>query len=146
MGLVRKEHWDTRFFHPFLLERAKVPFSWNGNDCCLFTADAINSITGVDIAAELRGKYKTKIGALKAIKSVTGGSTTEDAVAYVANKHGLEEYPTPLLVKRGDLVLVQNGDDLISAVLHLNGREAVSVAEEGLVILPITSVKRAWRV
>jgi hypothetical protein len=104
------------------------------------------SFTGTDIAVDFRGKYKTQAGALRTIKSVTGGSTAEDAVAYCANKFGLIEYSTSLLAQRGDLVIMENGDNLISGVIHLNGRDAISVSEEGLVRLPTTSVKRAWRV
>lgn len=146
MSLDKHNHWHTRHFNDFLISSATTPFKYGSWDCCLFAADAIKSFTDVDIADDFRGKYTTKLGALKAIKSVTGGSSIEDAVAYCANKHGLVEHTFPLMAKRGDLVLVDNSGELIAGVVHLNGRHAISVSESGLVRLPITSVKRSWSV
>lgn len=146
MPLTRTEHWATREFHDFLLSRAATPFAWGTNDCCLFPADAIESFTGVDLAAEFRGKYTDQASALAAIKSVANGATVADAAAYCADKHGLREWPLPMLAKRGDLVVIQQPDGLIAGVVHLNGRHVVSVSETGLVRLPITAVKRAWAV
>jgi uncharacterized protein DUF6950 len=83
---------------------------------------------------------------MKAIKTVTGGTTVADAAAYCANKYGLVEHQYPLMAKRGDLVVIENGTDLIAGVVHLSGRDVISVSETGLVRLPITSIKRSWSV
>lgn len=146
MPLQRLPFWDTQLLHKFLLDNAKIPFCWGSNDCCTFAADAIKSFTGTDIAEDFRGKYKTQTGAIKAIKAITGGSTAEDAVAYVANKHGLVEYKFPLMAKRGDLVVFHNGVDVLAGVVHLTGRHVLSVNDSGAVKLPITDIKRAWAV
>jgi len=58
----------------------------------------------------------------------------------------LIEYEHPLSAKRGDLVLVKNGDTVICGVIHLNGKHVISVGPKGLVRLPITAVVRAWAV
>lgn len=142
--LTRTTHWSTQEFHQFLLSREKSPFEYGRNDCALFSADAIKSFTGVDIAEDFRTKYKTQTGALKAIKKVTGGESVEDVANYVANKYSLKEYEHCLCAKRGDLVLVDNGGTLIFAVVHLSGRHVISVSETGLVRLPLTSIKRSW--
>ncbi len=144
MALQRKEHWQTRDFHAFLLERVHTSFSWGINDCCLFAADAILAITGTDIANDFRGKYYDQESAFALIKSVTGGETVADAAAHCAAKYGLIEHQHPFMAKRGDLVVIQNGQNLIAGVVHLNGRHAVSVTESGIVRLPITSVVRSW--
>lgn len=146
MALTRNEHWATRGFHQFLLGRSKEPFIWGTNDCCTFTADAIQSITGVDIASDFRGKYTDKVSAFRAIKQITGGSTVSDAAAYCAAKHGLVELQYPLMAQRGDLVIVEEAGELIAGVVHLNGRHVVLVGEEGLKRQSIRNVKRAWRV
>jgi hypothetical protein len=146
MPLTRTEHWATREFHAFLLDRARVPFAWGTNDCCLFPADAIDSFTGVDLAADFRGKYTDQASALAAIKSVANGETVGDAAAYCADKHGLKEWPFPLQAKRGDLVVIDQPGGLIAGVVHLNGRHVITVSETGLVRLPITAAKRAWAV
>lgn len=146
MAVKRLEHWATRSYHNFLLQRAKMPFAWSTNDCCTFAADAVLAITGTDIAAHFRGKYTDRPTAFKAIKEVAGGSTVADAAAYCAATFGLPELEYPLKARRGDLVLVQQGNELIAGVVHLNGRHVVVVGEEGLKKQSIKNIKRAWRV
>ena len=54
---------------PEILERYRnAPFEWGECDCCLFAADVVRDLTGVDYAAEFRGRYSTKIGAARLIK------------------------------------------------------------------------------
>jgi len=151
MALVRVQHWAERALHTFLLENANKPFKWGTNDCCLWVGDAIQAVTGVDIAADFRGKYTTKAQAFALIKTLTNGTTVADAAAYCAAQHGLPELPKPLFAQRGDLVIAQNGsatgpDSLIAGIVHLNGRHVVTVGPKGLIRLPITTVTRAWRV
>jgi len=146
MPLQKHEHWDTESFHDFLLAHATSPFIWGQNDCCLFAANAIESFTGTDIADDFRGKYTNHDSAFALIETLTGGTTVADAAAHCAAKHGLVEHQYPLMAKRGDLVVIANGDTLIAGVTHLNGRHVVTVTESGLVRLPITKVVRSWAV
>jgi hypothetical protein len=150
--LVKKPHWHTRAFDPFLREREKMPFAWGTNDCCIFAADAILANTGTDIADDFRAKYTTQLGAFKTIREVTGGISVADAAAHCAVKHGLIEHTHPLMAKRGDLVVIENAGALIAGVIHLNGMHVISVSETGLVRLPIIdlngkpNVVRAWSI
>jgi hypothetical protein len=146
MALQKKEHWQTRAYHAFLLERARVPFAWGANDCALFAADGILAITGTDIADDFRGKYSTEAEAFALIKTVTGGTTVADAAAWCANKHGLRERVHPLMAQRGDLVVVESSGLLISGLVHLNGRHVVVASGKGLNRLPIMNVKRSWEI
>jgi hypothetical protein len=152
MALKKHDHWHTRAFDTFLRERAEMPFAWGSNDCALFAADAILANTGTDIAADFRGKYTTQLGALRTIQEVTGGTSVADAAAYCAVKHGLTEHIHPLMAQRGDLVVIDNGGNLIAGVIHLNGMHAISVSETGLVRLPIAdlngkpNIVRAWSI
>lgn len=146
MALTRVQHWATRAFHTFLLESKDKEFAWGSWDCCMFVADAIQAITGVDIADDFRGKYSDQASAMQVIKTVTGGSTVADAAAYCAVKHGLSELQSPLMAQRGDLVIVKDAVGLVAGVVHLNGRHVVVVGEGGLKRQPITNVTRAWRV
>ena len=148
MALTRTEHWATRELQQFLLARAKTPFAWGSNDCCLFPADAIEAFTGIDIADDFRNKYATEADAWALIKTVTGGATVADAAAWCANKHGLVEWPQPLFAQRGDLVVIENAGNLIAGIVHLTGRHVVTMAETGIVKFPITRslIKKAWRV
>jgi hypothetical protein len=121
---------------------------WGANDCALFAADAIEAMTGVDIAADFRGKYHDEASALALIHSITGGSTVADAAAYCAAQHGLVEWtqpdpgtpgsrlPAPLLARRGDLVVLPDAGRIIAGVVHLNGRDVAVVGEAGLKRIP----------
>jgi cell wall-associated NlpC family hydrolase len=145
MSLVKKEHWLTEDFPEFLVQRRNVPFAWGSNDCATFAADAIKAITGTDIADDFRGKYTTERGAFKSVKAVAGGSTVVDAAAYCAEKHGLIEHQYPLMAKRGDLVIVRNGDGgEIAGIVSLNGRHVLSPGDSGLALFSIIDITRAW--
>ncbi len=145
MPLKRTPHWATRELHQHLLDRAGQPHAYGSNDCCTFAADGIRAMTGVDIAEDFRG-YSTEIGALAAIRKVTGGFSVEDAVAYCARKYGLVELDHPLTAQRGDLVLLNEADGLKMGLVHLSGTCAVVPGECALRRVPLTDIKRAWRV
>jgi hypothetical protein len=151
MSLKRTQHWATREYNAHLLQHANAPFEWGVNDCCTFAANAIQAFTAVDIADQFRGRYHDEASAFALIKTVTGKgddpkTAVADAVEYCANRHGLTEHTHPLLAKRGDLVVVRNGTNLLAGVVHLNGKHVVSTSPSGLVRLPITAVVRAWAV
>lgn len=143
MAIKRKHDWDTAALHTFLLARAHTPFSWAHNDCATFSADGILAMTGTDIMAELRG-YTTQAEAIAKITAVTGGHTLEDAIVWVAAKHGLTERKHVLMAQRGDLVLYRNGSDYAAGLVHLNGRDIVSPGSKGIMRMPLTSAYRAW--
>ena len=63
--LVRFPDWPERLA-AFLESRRESPKKWGYNDCGMFCADAIEVMTGVDMAEELRS-YDSPCGALKAL-------------------------------------------------------------------------------
>lgn len=143
--LVRSKHWATRAYQVFLLSRASTPFKWGEHDCALFAADGILSMTGVDIAADFRGKYSDEASALAAIKAIANGETVADAAAWCAAKHGLQGCP-PLFARRGDLVVLNDAGRMIAGLIHLSGRHIVAAGERGLKRISISQVVRAWHV
>ena len=151
MPLRRHTHWATQGLHGFLREHRQAAFAWGTNDCCTFAANAIESFTGVDLAADVRGKYSDQASAFALIRTITGAgqdpaTAVGDAAAYCAKRYGLEEWSHPLLAQRGDLVVVENGGGLIAGIVHLTGRHVISISEAGPVKLSITAIKRAWHV
>jgi len=144
--LKRSPTWLTRELATFLKDHVNARFVWGTLDCCLFTADAIQAMTGVDIASDFRGKYTDQASAFALIKTVTGGSTVADAAAYCAAKYGLTEWKHPLQAQRGDLVAVTNGTDLIAGVVDLSGRFVAALGESGIIRISIRNITRAWHV
>ena len=146
MAVTRIREWHTAL-HIFIELSREKPFVWGGWDCCLSAADLIHSFTGVDLAEAVRGKYTDEESAFALIKSLTGGSTAGDAVAWCATKHGPTEYEYPLLAKRGDLAVVKNGDGhLIAGVVGLDGRHVLTAGNPGFIPILITNIVRAWAV
>jgi hypothetical protein len=150
--LVRAEHWATRAYHTFLVERARQPFAWGTNDCATFAADGILALTGVDIAADFRGKYTDEPSALSAIRAIAGGATIADAAAWCAAKFGLPEWKYPLLAQRGDLVVFtapaeEGQPQLQSGLIHLTGAHVVAPGAKGWHLMLIgkhAQIVRSW--
>lgn len=144
--MQRKHSWPEDL-HAFFEARRGEPFAWGKNDCCLFAADAIQAMTGADVAADYRSlSYSTEADAFAALHQVTGGNTVEAAANYAAAKYGLRELPTTLFAQRGDLVLFSGAAGLALGIVGHNGRHAIFVSPTGLNRVPLKSCTKAWRV
>lgn len=143
--MKRIDTWDQAL-HDFVEGRVDKPFEWGANDCALFVCDAVQAMTGEDMAADFRGQYTTQLGAAKASLALTGGATIEDVAQYVTKQHDLDELTTVLLAQRGDVVLFDGAEGPALGLVYLNGTHAVFVGTEGLRSLPVTDCRRAWRV
>lgn len=129
---MRYQNWEGRL-NDFFLSRIKYPFTWGQNDCALFSADAVLAMTGIDHAAQWRGKYDDAASATKIMKD------------------GLESLVTLPQVNinqahRGDVVLINHRERLSLGVIDLSGMRAASAGELGLLFLPISSIMKAWSV
>ena len=61
-------------------------FIWGIEDCCLFSANIVNTITNIDVAQSYRGKYNSKISNLVQIgvtKIQVVGSDYKKILKYV---------------------------------------------------------------
>lgn len=128
----------------FIKERQSEPFQWGSNDCALFMCDWVKTRTDEDKASEFRGRYKTAMGSLRALKKL-GYTGLRDAVTRL--------YGEPLehvqLAQRGDVALVSTGlDDAFEGVacgiVTVSGVAVLS--EEGLTEIPRSTLVTAWRV
>ena len=144
--MTRLPQWDTVLLPEFIATNRYRPFAWGSWDCSLFAAEAIQAITGVDVGHDFRGKYKTERSAMRTIKRVTGGSGIEAAAVHVASAHGMAEVAHPRAAGRGDLVVADNAGRVVAGIVAQHGRSVLSVGEHGLAEIPLTTVKRAWRV
>jgi hypothetical protein len=141
----RQQSWPDDL-HRHVMDRRDTGFAWGTHDCCMFAADSIQEITGVDPAPEFRGKYHTEAEAVALIKTITGGSTPEDAAVYVAQKNSFAELKNVLFAQRGDLVIYDSESGPVAGVVHLNGKDALFVGASGLFRQPLRKCRRAWRI
>jgi hypothetical protein len=146
LKLCRFEDWPSRL-SCFIGERTLQPFAWGAQDCCLFAADGIAEITGVDLAAELRG-YTTALGAARRARAAGASSGDPYGVQLWPERSGLPEIQ-PSLAGRGDLVLVSTAPDGGVRGLCLGlclGIDAAAPGRERLHYYRRASWRRAWRV
>ncbi|MBS0430496.1 MAG: hypothetical protein JSR41_24685 [Proteobacteria bacterium] len=131
---MRTRNWQAAL-SAFIAERRSVPFAWGSNDCCLFAADAVQAMTGVDHAAELRG-YGSALEAARLIEARGG-------LERIASD-ALGEPVAPVFASVGDVVLIDNeGRELLALC---NGTTALAPGELGMVVLGMDAAKAAWKV
>jgi hypothetical protein len=144
-GMSRKPGWEERLFE-VVADHSRRPFSWGGmdggSDCHMMAMDAVKAVTGTDPYAEERGRYTTRIGALRRF-TARGFRWLGDAYADV-----LQEVP-PALAQRGDIGLVQIDDGrgrLVDAAVVILPPHAHGKSETGAIRVPVNLVTRAFRV
>ena len=140
--MTRLPDWPARLA-AFLEERRAAPFAWGTNDCCLFAADAVLAITGLDLAAKWRGSYLNAAGALKALKD--GGGMIKILASVLPAADLLRNVRQ---AQRGDVVLLpsrRDGMRIACGVVDLSGR-AASPGERGIATLPLRAAIIGWRV
>lgn len=136
--LKRLNGWPEAF--AAALKRAqKEPFRWGQNDCCLFAAYCIESITGCDLAVAFRG-YQTRDEATEILANFGG---IYRLASNVARLHGIPELP-PLQARRGDICLLNSEHGEMLGVCI--GDKIVAPGAEGLVSYPILKGRRTWRI
>lgn len=150
----RLHDWPERLAG-FLDSRQGEPFAWGSNDCALFAADAVQAITGVDLAREFRG-YSDEEGAATALASFVhnrplwhGAESLLEAVTlHIAEDHDLSEIPSSL-ARRGDLVLLRHPEEEGNHSVGIIGLEGLPVGitlEHGPQQRPLEDVIHAWRI
>lgn len=96
--IERLPDWEQRL-HDYVAALEGSTFSWGTLDCALFAAGAVLAQTGVDLAADFRGRYRTARGSVRALRRF-GAGTLEATIA--ARLPAIE----PAFAQRGDVVMV----------------------------------------
>lgn len=133
---MRFENWPTLLSN-YIKSCESKPFVWGEHDCCLFAANVINEITGVDYAVEIRDTYKTAREALKVLENFEGVS------GLACNYLGSEINSN--LAQRGDVVLIkteEHGDTLAICT----GTSCVAPGLKKLTSVSMANAIKAWRV
>lgn len=133
--MQRLPDWSPRLF-AFIESRRTMSHAYGSNDCCLFCADAILEMTGIDLAAGIRGTYSDKAGA--------------DAI--VDEHGGLDSFVTsilgqpkgPLCARQGDVALIhtRHGD----AVGICEGNHIAVPGDKEQILFPLSQAIKSWQV
>lgn len=110
-----------------------TPLVWGKSDCLLTASDVVSAVLGTDPAVDIRGRYKTRIGAYRLIKKYGFANLGE----VLANRF---EEIGPAMAMRGDLGLYQ------STVGYFCEYGFAVKGEDGLRFLPRTMTERAFKV
>lgn len=138
----RRTGWEKCFAAAWKRAEGRA-FDWGRFDCCLWAADAVLAITGVDLAAGLRGTYCTREDAQRLVADRGG---LEKLIADLCREGGLEECP-PALAQRGDVVLLPGRDGFPAAAAICVGAHAAAPGPTGgLALQPMALATAAWRI
>ncbi|MQP68386.1 hypothetical protein GE253_23995 [Niveispirillum sp. SYP-B3756] len=138
--MTRLPDWPERLDR--LVEDARHrTFSWGLFDCCLFAADAVSAVTGIDPAASWRGAYAGARAAAGLLARMGGLDAT---AAGIARHHGWPRVP-PAFLGRGDVALVRLEDDRHALAVCL-GAALVLPAQRGLAALDRNHALSGWRI
>ncbi len=96
------DNWESKL-GDFIESRLNCFFKWGQHDCALFACDAIEVITGIDVAVCFRHKYSTKDGAYQMLSEFSNGGLEETA-ELITNEFDMKEIPRNYC-GRGDVVL-----------------------------------------
>ncbi|WP_265494600.1 DUF6950 family protein [Providencia heimbachae] len=131
---MRHPNWTTRL--PETLQKAmQNPFSWGEHDCCLFAADCVIAVCDFDPCKSVRGRYKTRTGAARVLKSEFGD--IESALSRFFTEVSVE------ITSRGDIVMFDGDDGKTLGVIWAN--KVWAVTENGAMPVDHQPIK-AWRV
>ncbi|WP_337267053.1 DUF6950 family protein [Oryzifoliimicrobium ureilyticus] len=139
--IVRINGWYERL-HDYVERVRRQPFQYGTHDCGLFTAGAIEAMTGFDPAQGLRGRYKTFKGGLKLLKKL-GWSSHADMAATL-----FSEEVHPSHAQLGDIAAIEVDGDTGIALGVVSGAHILVVQPDkaGVGIVDLLRASRAWRV
>lgn len=113
------------------------PFSWGVSDCSMF-ADVVQSLTGFDCIADVRG-YRCELSAVRRLRA-TGYATTLSLV------EDLFPEIDPREAKRGDLGYPAEIPHRLMSPAVIDGAYAYSKGLEGGVLISRCLIARAFAV
>lgn len=140
--LTRKEGWE-KVLAGHIEESLRKPQAWGTVDCCLFACDWILKATGVDPAAEFRGKYDTQAGAYRLMKKYANGlyGTAEKIFTELEMPETI-----PTLARRGDIALVPGNGGPALGIVDTSGMRIAVHGKDGLAFVPVNQSIKVWRV
>lgn len=134
--LQRITGWEQSLF-AFTKDRLRTPYAWGENDCILFAADAVEAMTGEDLAADHRGTYNGPESAARII----GRAGASDLASFVGLY--LPEIPVAL-AGRGDIGIAEGPHGDFAAVCQ--GRTYIGPSANGIIHVKRAQIFRAFKV
>lgn len=96
--MKRFQDWEDRL-RTYLDRVEWEPFAWGSHDCALFAADCVRVQTGIDPAADFRGRYDDARGAALALREHGAGTLLKTVTQWLGKPTCVHH------TKRGDIVM-----------------------------------------
>lgn len=139
--LKRLPDWRSRF-EAAIDEIKRTPFAWAEHDCGPpFAGRIVEALTGIDLAAPYRGRYRSREEALTVMQEA-GFDDLADMVASLLPE--IEE--GPCLARIGDVVTFPVDTEFKSSLGVVNGERVFVLRPEGIGTMELLQAKRAFRV
>ena len=137
--MKRFPDWAARL-NDFVDGVKRSPFAWAEHDCfCGWAADAVLAMTGEDIAAQWRGRYKTAKGAAGVLKRA-GFDNLADGMAAVLPEIHLSQ------AKLGDIAAIPDDTPFGFTLGIVNGETILVLGEKAMGTVPLFKATRAFAV
>lgn len=133
---MRRSDWQQRLSME-AIRLQNVPYEFGEHDCILFAANCVMAMTGEDPADDIRGRYKTEIGAARIIKN-SGFKSLGDMIADRLPEVAMDQ------VRRGDVVLCNGPHGEFAAMVV--GKTCVGPGRDGMLHIPLSQALRGYRV
>jgi hypothetical protein len=138
---TRPDNWPALLWR-FVQDRQSTPFAWGAHDCCLFAADWVRELHGIDLAVGIRGKYTTALGAARIVGH---GFSLASFVGDRMAEHGFAKIPVRM-ASRGDMVAAHVGAYSRLCIGLVVDHRAAFPAPAGLMTIPLNQVAYAWKI
>lgn len=137
--LIRLPDWRARFAAAMDHQRLTA-FTWGQQDCVLgLAAGAVLALTGTDLTAGWRGRYRSERGARRVLQNAGFASLSDAIVAHLPEVH-------PDMADIGDLAVVAAEGPLGMAVAIFDTSGLIVMTEQGHGRLPRECARRAFKI
>ncbi|MGL5166629.1 MAG: DUF6950 family protein [Afipia sp.] len=118
----------------------RTPFEWGDHDCGPALAGrVVLALTGEDVAAPYRGKYRTASEAVRLIRDAGFADLADLAASIAPEIH-------PSRARIGDIAAFKMDSALGSALGVVNGERVLVIRPEGIGTMSLLQAHRAFKV
>lgn len=135
--MKRLPHYKVNLLK-LISDHEQTPFRYGEMDCAIYGGKVVEAVTGQDLYSQFVGRYKTRIGGLKAVKKATGYANHIELI-----KSKFDEVPLSE-ARLGDIGIIVTEEG--PAVVLIAGAFFIGLSDDGLVRDSISRVKTVYRV
>ena len=111
-------------------------FKWGELDCCLFSANIVEELYGIDFAEKFRNKYSTEEEAFILVKKLYNADNLKELATTILNIEPSKDFNN---IKLYDLVLYKN-----CLGINYGSRSVFMHKEKGLIKIPNKICEYYW--